>query len=133
MISLEQGVNLVWHALKDMKGGEIYVKKIPSIKITDLARSIAPKSKFNIIGIRPGEKIHEQMISAEDSYTTYEYKDYFKILPQINNWAVDKKRIKNGKKVTEGFIYSSDTNSDWMTKNNFMKWINTNKDNIGKI
>tara|TARA_A100001015_G_scaffold310460_1_gene411898 strand:+ start:38 stop:1039 length:1002 start_codon:yes stop_codon:yes gene_type:complete len=133
MISLEQGVDLVWHALKNMRGGEIYVKKIPSIKITDLARSIAPKSKFNIIGIRPGEKIHEQMISAEDSHTTYEYSDYFKILPQINNWSVDKKRIKNGKKVQEGFIYSSDTNSDWMTKNHFIKWINANKDNIGKF
>ncbi len=133
MISLEQGVNLVWHALENMRGGEIYVKKIPSIKITDIARSIAPNSKFKIIGIRPGEKIHEQMISVEDSSTTYEYKEYFKILPQINNWAVDKKRIKNGKKVREGFIYSSETNSDWMTKNQFMKWINANKDNIGKI
>ena len=111
----------------------MYKTKISSIKITDLARSIAPKSKFNIIGIRPGEKIHEQMISAEDSYTTYEYSNHFKILPQINNWAVDKKRIENGKKVTEGFIYSSDTNSDWMTKNHFMKWLYANKDNIGKF
>ena len=126
MISLEQSVNIVWHALENMKGGEIYVKKIPSIKIIDLARFIAPNSKFKIIGIRPGEKIHEQMISMEDSSTTYEYKDYFKILPQINNWAKDKRRTKNGKKVREDFIYSSDTNSDWMTKNQFMKWLNTN-------
>ena len=126
MISLEQSVNIVWHALENMKGGEIYVKKIPSIKIIDLARFIAPNSKFKIIGIRPGEKIHEQMISMEDSSYTYEYKDYFKILPQINNWAKDKRRTKNGKKVREDFIYSSDTNSDWMTKNQFMKWLNTN-------
>ena len=126
MISLEQSVNIVWHALENMKGGEIYVKKIPSIKIIDLARFIAPNSKFKIIGIRPGEKIHEQMISMEDSSATYEYKDYFKILPQINNWAKDKRRTKNGKKVREDFIYSSDTNSDWMTKNQFMKWLNTN-------
>jgi UDP-N-acetylglucosamine 4,6-dehydratase/5-epimerase len=133
MISLEQGVNLVWHALENMKGGEIYVKKIPSIKITDIARFIAPNSKFKIIGIRPGEKIHEQMISAEDSDTTYEYKDYFKILPQINNWGVDKKRISSGKKVPEGFIYSSDKNLDWMKKTDFNRWIKTNKGNIGNI
>ena len=85
MISLDHCVNLVWHSFNDMMGGEIYVKKIPSIKITDIAKVIAPNSKFEIIGIRPGEKLHEQMIGIEDSYTTFEYKDYFKILPQSNN------------------------------------------------
>jgi UDP-N-acetylglucosamine 4,6-dehydratase/5-epimerase len=133
MISLEQSVNIVWHALENMKGGEIYVKKIPSIKVTDIARFIAPNSKFKIIGIRPGEKIHEQMISAEDSYTTYEYKDYFKILPKINNWEVDKKRIMNGKIVPKDFIYSSDKNLDWLTQTDFNRWLKTNKDNMGKI
>ena len=82
VISLDKCVELVLKLLK-IEGGEIYVKKIPSIKITDIAKVIAPKSKFKIIGIRPGEKLHEQMISNEYSYYTYEYSDYFKILPQI--------------------------------------------------
>jgi UDP-N-acetylglucosamine 4,6-dehydratase len=133
MISLEQGVSLVWHAFSDMTGGEIYVKKIPSMKITDIARVIAPHSKFEIIGIRPGEKLHEQMIGVEDSYTTFEYKDYYKILPQLNNWGADKKRIKQGKKVKEGFFYNSKNNSDWMTKTYFKKWIESNKEFIDKI
>lgn len=132
MISLDQGVELVWQAFKDMVGGEIYVKKIPSMKIVDIARVIAPKAKHKIIGIRPGEKLHEQMISAGDSYSTYEYDDYFKILPQINNWDKDKKRIQNGKKVEEGFVYSSDNNSDWMKKSDLKKWIDANKDYINK-
>ena len=116
-----------------MIGGEIYVKKIPSIKVTDIAKVIAPKSKFKIIGIRPGEKLHEQMISDEDSYYTYEYSDYFKILPQINNWDKDKTRIKNGVKVLNGFTYSSDNNLEWMTKADLQKWIDKNKTYIGKI
>ena len=133
MISLEQGVHLVWHALEDMIGGEIYVKKIPSMKVTDIAKVIAPKAKHEIIGIRPGEKIHEQMISLEDSYSTFEYKDYYKILPQINSWSEDKRRIKKGKKVKDGFIYTSDNNSNWMTKNELKNWINVNRDFIGKF
>jgi FlaA1/EpsC-like NDP-sugar epimerase len=91
MISLEQGVELVWHAFEDMVGGEIYVKKIPSMKVTDIAHVIAPDAEQEIIGIRPGEKLHEQMTSAEDSYYTYEYLEHFKILPQINGWADDQK------------------------------------------
>jgi DNA-directed RNA polymerase subunit H (RpoH/RPB5) len=86
-----------------------------------------------IIGIRPGEKLHEQMIGSNDANSTYEYLKYFKILPQINRWEKDKLRIKNGKKVPEGFIYSSDKNSEWMTKSNFQKWFDTNKKYIGKI
>ena len=97
MISLE-GVELVWHAFDDMVGGEIYVK-IPSIKLVDIAKVIAPEAKLKIIGILPGEKLHEQMISAEDSNSTYEYESYFKILPQINDWAKDSSRIKSGSKV----------------------------------
>ena len=98
MISLDQGVNLVWHAFEDMIGGEIYVKKIPSMKVTDIAKVIAPNAKHKIIGIRAGEKLHEQMISLEDSYSTYEYSSYYKILPQINEWGNDSLRIKDGKK-----------------------------------
>ena len=121
MISLDQGVELVWHAFEDMVGGEIYVKKIPSMKIIDIARLIAPQAKHKIIGIRPGEKLHEQMISSDDANSTYEYSDYYKILPQINNGVKDNLRIKDGEKVPEGFVYSSDNNSEWMTKSEFTK------------
>jgi len=133
MISLEQGVSLVWSAFSDMVGGEIYVKKIPSMKVIDIAKVIAPSAKYNIIGIRPGEKLHEQMIGIEDSYTTFEYKDYYKILPQLNNWGLDKRRIKQGKKVKEGFVYNSENNKDWMTKSNFKKWVRSNIKFIGKF
>lgn len=133
MISLEDGVQLVWHAFEDMMGGEIYVKKIPSMKITDIAKVIAPKAKHKIIGIRPGEKLHEQMIGLEDSNYTYQYSKHFKILPQINEWSKDKKRIKKGTKVSKGFIYASNTNTDWMTKSYLRKWINFYSKKIGKI
>ena len=128
MITLEQGIDLVWKAFDDMVGGEIYVKKIPSMKITDIAKVIAPNAEHEIIGIRPGEKLHEQMISLEDSYSTYEYSDHFKILPQINEWGIDNNRIKNGVKVPEGFIYSSDNNKNWMTKDELKKWVDSNLD-----
>ena len=133
MISLEEGVKLVWTAFNDMSGGEIYVKKIPSMKITEIAKVIAPKAKHKIIGIRPGEKLHEQMIGLEDSDYTYEFNDYYKILPQINDWDKNKKRIKNGKKVRKNFIYSSDNNSQWMTKAEFKNWLNLNQKQMGKI
>ena len=131
MITLEQGVELVWKAFNDMIGGEIYVKKIPSMKVIDIAKVIAPKAKQQIIGIRPGEKLHEEMISREDSYSTYEYSNYYKILPQINEWALDKKRIKNGRKVLEGFNYRSDLNSYWMTNSEFKRWLYSNKNILG--
>jgi UDP-N-acetylglucosamine 4,6-dehydratase len=133
MISLEQGVELVWHAFDDMVGGEIYVKKIPSMKVTDIARVIAPEAKQEIVGIRPGEKLHEQMIGAEDSYSTYEYPKHFKILPQINCWADDQERIKDGLKVPEGFVYASDSNPSWMSEVDLQAWIEANTHSIGKI
>jgi len=133
MISLEEGVELVWHAFEDMVGGEIYVKKIPSMKVTDLARVVAPEAKQEVIGIRPGEKLHEQMISSEDAYYTYEYPEHFKILPTINGWADSPERIKDGKKVPEGFVYASDNNSEWMTDEALASWIAANKDKIGSI
>lgn len=123
MISLEQGVELVWKAFDDMEGGEIYVKKIPSMTITDIAKAVAPEASFEIIGIRPGEKLHEQMISPEDSYSTYEYPDHYKILPAIHAWCNDPKRIKDGVKVQEGFVYSSDTNTEWMSISSLSEWI----------
>ena len=133
MISLEEGVKLVWHAFEDMIGGEIYIKKIPSIKVIDLAELIAPRAKHKIIGIRPGEKLHEQMISNDDASTTYEYSYYYKILPQINQWSEDLLRIKDGKKVPEDFVYSSNNNSTWMTKSDIQKWINKNREYIGNF
>ena len=116
-----------------MIGGEIYVKKIPSMNIVDIAKVIAPKANLKITGIRPGEKLHEQMISLEDSYSTYEYSNYYKILPQINEWGVDNLRIKRGKKVKEEFVYSSDSNKEWMTKLQLKKWLDLNKEIVGNI
>lgn len=133
MITLEEGVELVWHAFDDMEGGEIYVKKIPSMKVSDTASAVSPDAKQEIIGIRPGEKLHEQMISAEDSYYTYEYKDHYKILPNIHNWSKDANRIKDGVKVPDGFKYESDSNTEWMSIETLREWIETNKSKIGSI
>ncbi|MGY4830616.1 UDP-N-acetylglucosamine 4,6-dehydratase (inverting) [Sphaerotilaceae bacterium SBD11-9] len=133
MITLEQGVELVWHAFSDMQGGEIYVKKIPSMGIGDIARAVAPQAQHKVIGIRPGEKLHEQMISAEDSLYTYEYPEHFKILPAIHNWSADPHRIKDGTRVPDGFVYSSDNNSEWMSIAALQSWIAANEDKIGKI
>ena len=133
MISLEEGVKLVWHALTDSMGGEIYVKKIPSMKITDIACVIGPETSQKIIGVRPGEKLHEQMIGLEDAQYTYEYDGYFKILPAIHGWNKDEKRINNGKKVSDNFQYTSDTNIEWMTKEFLRNWIEENKNKIGNV
>ena len=133
MISLEQGVELVWHAFEDMVGGEIYVKKIPSMKVADMARVVAPHCKQEVVGIRPGEKLHEQMIGAEDAYYTYEYPEHYKILPAINNWDKDANRIRDGNKVSEGFVYASDNNSEWMKDAELKAWIDANREKIGAI
>ena len=133
MISLEDGVELIWHAFEDMLGGEIYVKKIPSMQITDIAKAVAPNAKIKNIGIRPGEKLHEQMIGLEDSHLTYEYKEHYKILPSINEWGKDPNRIQDGTPVEKGFIYSSDNNKDFMSIEELQNWIKANKRKIGKI
>ena len=133
MISLEQGVELVWHAFDDLVGGEIYVKKIPSMNICDIARAVDPDCEQKVIGIRPGEKLHEQMISTEDSPHTYEYPGHYKILPAIHSWDSDVNRIKDGKRVPEGFCYTSDNNKEWMTIAELQKWIAENKAKIGAI
>ena len=129
MISLNQGIDLVWHAFKDMVGGEIYVKKIPSMKILDIAKAINKSATLKIVGIRPGEKLHEQMIGEEDAAYTYEYKDYYKILPSIHNWSKDKGRINEGKLVKKGFRYSSETNKENMTVKQLKDWIKENLNN----
>jgi len=131
MITLEEGVELVWHTFNDMKGGEIYVKKIPSMKVTDIARAVSNDAKQEIVGIRPGEKIHEQMIGLEDAIYTYEYPGYFKILPSINNWSKDPNRINDGVRVDSDFTYCSDNNKDWMDIESLQNWIGRNHNTIG--
>ncbi len=133
MISLEQGVQLVWNAFDDMVGGEIYVKKIPSMRITDVALAIAPDAEIEIIGIRPGEKLHEQMIGTEDAPYTYEYEEHYKILPAINNWYQDPKRICKGKLVPLDFSYTSNNNKEWMRIEELQTWINNHQTIIGKF
>ncbi len=133
MITLEEAVQLVWHAFSDMIGGEIYVKKIPSMNILDIARAAAPFATHNIIGVRPGEKLHEQMIGSEDAPYTYEYIDYFKILPAIHDWSKDPLRINNGHRVSENFSYTSDKNQSWMSIETLSSWISHNINRVGKI
>jgi UDP-N-acetylglucosamine 4,6-dehydratase/5-epimerase len=133
MISLEEAVELVFHAFDDMKGGEVYVKKIPSMKVTDIALAVDDKAKQEEVGIRPGEKIHEQMIGPEDALYTYEYPGHFKILPSINNWYNDPERIGKGIKVDPEFLYSSDNNKEWMEISELKDWIEENRNKIGNI
>lgn len=133
MITLEQGVGLVWYAFKDMVGGEIYVKKIPSMYLIDLAATVAPKCELNFIGMRPGEKLHEQMIGTEDAPFTYEYPQYFKILPVINDWGNSSERIKDGIKVSQEFTYRSDNNKHWMTRDDLSAWLATNRASLGNV
>ena len=115
MITLEEAIELVWNVFKDMQGGEIYTKKIPSMKITKIAQAIDPKANHELIGIRPGEKIHEQMISNHDAPYTYEYEDYYKIIPATYNETQKNESIKNGTLVEPNFVYSSEINKQWMT------------------
>ncbi len=133
MITLEQGVDLVWRAFDDMVGGEIYVKKIPSMNIVDIARAVAPDAQHEIVGIRPGEKLHEQMIGLEDAPYTYEYDDYYKILPAIHNWSSDPERINQGVRVAPDFVYCSDNNTEWMSVAELQAWLEQNRDKVGKI
>jgi UDP-N-acetylglucosamine 4,6-dehydratase len=115
-ITLEQGVEFVLTALERMKGGEVFVPKIPSMKIVDLARAIAPECEIRIVGIRPGEKLHEVMIPEDDAYHTLEYDRYFIILPTFHGWDAQRYIQQNGGKLcSAGFCFSSDTNARWLT------------------
>lgn len=131
MIPLDQAVQLVWTAFEDMCGGEIYVKKIPSMSLLDIVEVVAPNKAHDLIGIRPGEKLHEQMIGLEDAPFTFEYDDFYKILPMINGWNEDANRIGDGVKVSPEFVYASNTNPEWMTKAQLHKWVEDNKGLIG--
>lgn len=123
LITLEEGVKLVFLAFQDMIGGELYVSKIPSVYIKDIPKMINKNAKLNFIGIRPGEKLHEKMISEDDSFYTYEYNKYYKIIPNFLKVGKYKKYIKNGKKVKKGFSYSSDNNNNWVTKKQLLNYI----------
>jgi FlaA1/EpsC-like NDP-sugar epimerase len=103
------------------------------MKVTDLAKVVAPNCSLKVVGVRPGEKLHEQMIGPEDAHYTYEYPDHYKILPTINHWGTCPKRIKDGKRVPDGFVYSSHTNDNWMTPEQLSSWIAANKAKIGQI
>lgn len=113
-ISLKGGVGMVMHAIEHAWGGEIFVPKIPSYNITDVAKAIAPECKLEIVGIRPGEKIHEEMITSSDSYNTYDLGKYFTILPSIPNFDLNKYITAfSAVKVAAGFNYNSETNTEW--------------------
>lgn len=115
-ITLEDGVKLVLYALENMWGGEIFVPKIPSYKITDVAEAVAPHCTQNIVGIRPGEKLHEEMITMTDALCTVEFEKYFVILPSIQLWDVEKfTSTFNGTLCADGFCYNSGTNSEWLS------------------
>jgi UDP-N-acetylglucosamine 4,6-dehydratase len=115
-ISLKGGVNMVLHALKTAWGGEIFIPKIPSYRITDVAQAIGPNCTHKVIGIRPGEKIHEEMITSSDSFFTYDIGKYFVIIPQTPIWDIQNFMSEfNAKLVPSGFAYNSGTNSEWET------------------
>jgi UDP-N-acetylglucosamine 4,6-dehydratase len=115
-ISLQGGVNMVLHALKTAWGGEIFIPKIPSYRITDVAQAIGPNCAHKVIGIRPGEKIHEEMITSSDSFFTYDIGEYFVIIPQTPIWDIQNFMSEfNAKLVPSGFAYNSGTNSEWET------------------
>ncbi len=113
-ITLEQGVELVFKALEESRGGETYISKIPSFKIVDLAEAMLPGARIKKIGIREGEKLHEVMITKDDSYHTYEYEKHYIIYPHFNWWNYDPSQIGDGIKVKEGFEYTSKTNNKWL-------------------
>ncbi len=115
-ISLQGGVDMVMHAMENAWGGEIFIPKIPSYRITDVATAVAPNCKQVIVGIRPGEKIHEEMITSSDSFYTYDLGKYYTILPTVPNFKIkDFVDSFSAKKVTEGFNYDSGTNTEWET------------------
>lgn len=114
-ISLEEGVNLVLKALKESKGGETYISKIPSFKITDIAKAMLDDCKFKIIGIREGEKLHEVMITKDDSRNTYEYDKHYIIYPNFEWWNFEKHFTPGGKLIEDGFEYNSGNNIDWLS------------------
>jgi UDP-N-acetylglucosamine 4,6-dehydratase len=114
LITLQQGVNFVLSSMSLMRGGEIFVPKIPSMKITDVAHAIGPKAETRVIGIRPGEKLHEVLITEEDAWTTFELPDRYVIEPSHIHWEDKRPAIPDAQRVAEGFRYDSRNNTEWM-------------------
>jgi len=120
-LTLEQGVRFVIDCIGRMQGGEIFIPKIPSMKITTLAEAIAPKAKIKIVGIRPGEKLHEVLLGEEEAKHAREFKDYFIIEPEHPFWSKD--NVKGGKPLPDGFKYASDNNTRWLSAKELKKMI----------
>jgi len=120
-ITLEEGVHFVINCIRLMKGGEIFIPKIPSLRIINLAKVIAPKAKIKITGIRPGEKIHEILLSTEEARHSKEFDRYFVVEPEFPFWR--RKNLKGGKALPEGFKYTSGTNKKWLTKKQIRKML----------
>ena len=129
-ITLQQGVDFVLQCLERMWGGELFVPKIPSYRILDVAEAVAPECKQNIVGIRPGEKLHEEMITQSDSFNTIEYEDYYVIVPSIRIWSkkkfINKSNFRKGRPCEEGFSYNSNTNQHFLSVNELKKLIEEN-------
>ncbi|KAF5086814.1 UDP-N-acetylglucosamine 4,6-dehydratase [anaerobic digester metagenome] len=124
-ITLDRAVDMVIKSLKEAQGGELYVRKCQSFKVTDLAEAMNPGAETEDVGIRPGEKLHEVMVTNEDSRTTYEYDDHFIIYPNFDWWDFDKHFKPGGKKVKEGFRYSSDNNTEWLSADDLKELLET--------
>lgn len=133
-ISLSEGVEMVLHALETAWGGELFVPKIPSYRITDVAEAIAPECEIKVVGIRPGEKVHEEMITASDSFTTYDLGKYYVILPQKTTWKLEDFITHfNAKKVKEGFNYNSGENEEWLSVKGIRELIKKHMDPLFEI
>lgn len=133
-ISLQGGVDMVLHALETAWGGEIFVPKIPSYKITDVATAIGPDCKQEIVGIRPGEKVHEEMITSSDSFSTYDLGKYYAILPQVPNFKIEEyTKHFNAKLVPQGFQYNSGQNKEWLNMDDMRKLIKEHVDSSFSI
>ncbi len=125
-ITLEQGVEFVLASLERMEGGEIFIPKIPSMRVVDVARAIAPECELEFVGIRPGEKLHEVLITEDDARMALEYDDYFAILPAFHDWDPTAYRTRNGGKTCpDGFRYSSETNPCWLKAEELGKMVTT--------
>ena len=133
-ISLQGGVDMVMHALEHAWGGEIFIPKIPSYKIIDVAKAIAPECYREVVGIRPGEKIHEEMITPSDSFFTYDLGKYYTIIPAIPSWRVDEfVKTFNAKLVDEGFSYNSENNTEWETVESLRELIKKHVDSTFEV
>ena len=132
-ISLQGGVDMVMHALEHAWGGEIFVPKIPSYKITDVAEAIGPECEHKIVGIRPGEKVHEEMITPSDSFYTYDLGKYFTILPTTPKWKIEEfTDTFQAKKVRQGFSYNSGENTEWESVESLRELIKLHVDPLFK-